>query len=124
MLKEVGLRSLLRAIFPEKLHDASIRDVVTQRDGTILTLRDALNEALDTLPPTRGSGDSAPWARRKTVLDHYYGLSGDKLERQAIAQKLHTDPRYVSRIRRDVLTELRRNERVTQMLRAFFVLPP
>jgi len=119
MTTALGPESLLRAIFPEQPPDARICDVVTQPDdGTRLKLRDALNEALDTLPLTRGSKDSGPRARWKTVLElsYYHGLT-----REAIAQELHTNRKYVSRIRRAALIELRRNERVTQMLSAFFV---
>jgi len=124
MLKEVGPRSLLRAIFPETPSYAPIAPAITQDDGGRMELREALDQALATLPFTRGSRDSTPRARWKEVLElSYYGLGGAMLTRRAIALRCDIDPRYILKMRRAALIELRRNERVIQMLSAFFIHP-
>ena len=124
MLRGAGPESLLRAIFHEKPPDALIRDAIRQQGETRLTLQDALNAALDTLPLTRGKNDSGPWPRWKTVLDQSYGLNRSKLTRGAIAQSCRIDPRYVSKIKREALIELRRDAEVMDRLEAFFIAPP
>ena len=124
MLKEVGPRSLLRAIFPENPSDAPIYPTITQHDGSRIDLKEALSQALNTLPFTRGRMDPAPRQRWRTVLElSYYGSDGAKLTQKAIAVRCGIDPRYIPKIKREALTELRRNERIIQMLSAFFVHP-
>ena len=120
MIREAGPGTLLRAIFPEKPSDAPILHYIMQGE-TRIPLKDVLNEALDTLPLTRGKNDSGPWPRWKTVLDQSYGLNRSKLTRGAIAQSCRIDPRYVSKIKREALIELRRDAEVMERLEAFFI---
>jgi len=115
-------RELLRAIFPEMPPDMPIHDAIMEHNGRILKLRDALDQALDTLPPTKGRGDSAPLPRRQTILRlSYYGSNGEMLTPRAIALRCSIEPRDVSIIKAEALGRLRGNENVRQKLRAFFV---
>lgn len=120
-IEKTGPENLLRAIFRDKPPDVPIYSNFTNSDGTTVSLKDALNIALDTLRPTRGKNDSGPWPRRKTVLDKCYGLNGEKLTLAVIAVKCRIAPRSVYSIKRETLRELRRDEKVTRLLSVFFV---
>lgn len=124
-MTQLGPEHLFRAIFRDKPADTPIYTTITQNGGTTLSLRDALNEALDTLRLTKGNNDRRPWARWKIVLDKSYGLNGIRFKPKEIVAQWPTIPlRSVSAIKREALRELRRNEGVIQMLSAFFVPTP
>jgi len=118
-MTQLGPENLLRAIFKDK--HTPICTTITQEDGTALSLQAALTKALDTLPLTKGKNDSRRWPRWKTVLDKSYGLNGPRLRPREIGALWSISPPYVSTINLEALRELRRNERVVQMLSAFFV---
>ena len=123
MIREAGPGTLLRAIFPEKPSDAPILDYIMQGE-TRIPLKDVLNEALDTLPLTRGKNDSGSWPRWKTVLDQSYGLNGVKLTPKAIEARCRINSVSIPKIKREALIELRRNAEVMERLEAFFIAPP
>ncbi|TSC56288.1 MAG: hypothetical protein Greene071421_257 [Parcubacteria group bacterium Greene0714_21] len=116
-----GPENLLRAIFRDKPADTPICTTITKENGETLSLQAALNNALDTLPFTKGKNDHRRWARRKTVLDKSYGLNGIRFTPREIGTQMPISPRYVTRTRIEALRELRRSEKVIQRLSTFFV---
>lgn len=119
-----GPENLLRAIFQDKPADAPICTTITHDGKTTLSLRDALTEALKTLPFTKGKNDRRPWARWATVLDKSYGLKGIRHTPREIRAQFSIPERSVAATNREALRELRRNEEVIQMLSAFFIPTP
>ena len=71
-----GYEVLLRKIFRED-DKAPIRPSIIEGD-TEVSLQQALNRALDTLPLTQGKNDSVRWQRIKSMIERRYGLKGNQ----------------------------------------------
>ena len=112
-----GYEALLRDIFQE--YRAPIRSSIIEGD-TEVSLQEALNRALDTLPFTRGRNDSVRWRRIKYMIALHYGLERNRNQVPfwVIAQELRVKTDSVQNSVGDYRRKLRKS---CQWLEKFFV---
>lgn len=117
-----GCKRLLEAIFLETLE---LYPFIVE-DGKEIPLFKAVEDALDSLPLSKGEKDAGPWKRGKRVLELRFGIGGEAHSRKKIAN-LPSFGVTEARIRAIELKHIRllRHPSRSKRLRLFIIpLPP
>ncbi|MDP4006982.1 MAG: hypothetical protein Q8P55_00085 [bacterium] len=92
-------------------------------EGTAVSLKDVLNEVLESLRHTKGRNDSQPWARLKFAVEQFFGLN-DSAPRSfsAIDRELGGAGKTAKRLVENALFHLRHTQK--KRLSCFFAPSP